>query len=310
MAHRKSNSIQSTLQTFLAISITPLYKTLLLVALVAFLALALILLFPLKAINTVTTGHSVTIEKDIAYGAHARHKLDVYKPTLIKPPNGYPMVVFFYGGSWNRGDRADYKFIGDALASRGIVTVVADYRLYPDVRYPEFLNDCAAALAYALKQLPALNADPKRVFVMGHSAGAYNAAMMAFDKHWLSAVGISSSSIAGFIGIAGPYDFLPMTNPDTQPVFFHPNYPKGSQPFEYVTGSSPRSFIGAAKVDNLVNPGKNSVRMASQLTQSGVPVTLKLYERVNHMTIAAAFAWPLRWLAPVLNDVVEFIDAR
>jgi acetyl esterase/lipase len=310
MARRQSNLIQSTLQTFLAISITPLYKTLLLGALVVFPALALILLFPLGAINTVTTGHSVRIEKDIAYGAHARHKMDVYKPTLIKPPQGYPMVIFFYGGSWNRGDRADYKFIGDALASRGIVTVIADYRLYPDVRYPEFLNDCAAALAYALRHLPEFSADPKRVFVMGHSAGAYNAAMMAFDKRWLSAVGKSSSSIAGFIGIAGPYDFLPMTNPDTQPVFFHPNYPKGSQPFEYVTGSSPRSFVGAAKVDNLVNPEKNSVGMANQLTQSGVPVTLKLYGRVNHMTIAAAFAWPLRWLAPVLNDVVEFIDAQ
>jgi acetyl esterase/lipase len=247
---------------------------------------------------------------ELTYGAHPRQKMDVYKPTLNKPAQGYPIVVFFYGGSWNRGNRADYKFIGDALASRGIVAVVADYRLYPEVRYPEFLIDCATALSVALSELPRLNVDPKRVFVMGHSAGAYNAAMVAFDRRWLSATGKSTSNIAGFIGIAGPYDFLPMTNLDTQPVFFHPNYAKGSQPFAYITSSSPRSFVAAAKSDHLVNPEKNSVALSNRLTELGVPATLKQYDRVNHMTIAAAFAWPLRWLAPVLDDVIEFIEAK
>ena len=263
---------------------------------------------PSATLNALTPSSTHSVTKAVAYGALPRQKLDIYKPAQAAAAGGYPVVVFFYGGSWNSGDRADYAFVGEALASRGVLAMVADYRVYPEVRYPDFLSDSALALAYGLKQAASLGGDLKRVFVMGHSAGAYNAAMLALDARWLKAAGHAPAELAGFIGLGGPYDFLPMTNVTTQPVFFHPNYPEGSQPVAYVNGTSPRSFIGAARKDSLVDPQRNSVALAGRLQAAGVPTTLKLYDRVNHVTLAAALSAPLRWLAPVLDDVMAFIE--
>ena len=258
-------------------------------------------------LNAVTNSSSYTLKSDIAYGKLPRQKLDIYTPTQTRPATGWPMVVFFYGGSWNTGARADYRFLAEALAGRGILTVVADYRLYPQVRYPDFLSDSAQALAYGLDQASRLGADPKRVFVMGHSAGGYNAAMLALDARWLKAAGHSPTELAGWIGLAGPYDFYPIVNPDAKPVFFHPNYPADSQPIGFTSADAPRSFLAAATDDPLVNPQRNTQQLASKLQAAGVPVTVKLYPRANHLTLIGAFAWPLHWLAPVLDDVQAFI---
>ena len=224
------------------------------------------------------------------------------------PAAGWPVVVFIYGGSWNTGERAQYQFVGEALASRGVLTLVADYRLYPEVRYPDFLSDSAKALAYGLDQAARLGGDPKRVFVVGHSAGAYNAAMLALDARWLNALGHGPNELAGWIGLAGPYDFYPIVNPDAKPVFFYPHYPPNSQPIEFVTRDAPRSFLAAAVDDSLVNPQRNTQQMADKLKAVGVPVTIKLYPRASHTTLVGAFAWPLRWIAPVLQDVRTFIE--
>jgi len=264
---------------------------------------------PIGALNALVPGDTHDLVRDVAYGPDTRDKLDIYRPRgAAAPAAGYPVVVFFYGGSWNRGDRADYKFVGEALAARGILTVLADYRLYPQVRYPDFLKDCAKALVWVQVHAKDYGGDPGRLFVMGHSAGAYNAAMLALDARWLVAEGLSPKVLSGWIGLAGPYDFLPMVNPDAKPVFNHPDYPPGSQPIDYASASSPRAFLGAATDDTLVNPERNSKQMAAKLRAAGVPVTLELYERANHITLVGAFARPLRWLAPVLEDVDKFVN--
>lgn len=275
----------------------------LMVACVGYAALA-----PVAVLNLLAATGGDLLTPPVTYGTLPRQRLDVYRPSVAAPPDGYPVVVFFYGGSWNRGERANYKFVAAALASRGVMTLVADYRLYPAVRYPEFLEDSAKALAYGLENAKALGGNPKRVFVMGHSAGAYNAAMLAFDARWLRPSGHSPTELAGFIGLAGPYDFLPIVNPDVKPVFFHPDYPPGTQVFEHVSAAAPRTFLGAARTDDLVDPQRNTVGLAGRLQAVGRPVTMQLYDRVNHMTLAAAFAAPLHWLAPVLDDVVAFIN--
>ena len=200
---------------------------------------------PVATLNALTARDSHTLEAGIAYGSDPRQRLDIYRPTRRAPAAGWPVVVFFYGGSWNEGERADYRFVAEALAARGILTLVADYRLYPQVRYPEFLHDSARALAYGFEHATRLGGDPQKVFVMGHSAGAYNAAMLALDARWLAATGHGPGELAGLVGLAGPYDFLPMTNPDTQPVFFHPNYPPGTQPLDHASRQAPRSFLAA-----------------------------------------------------------------
>jgi len=264
---------------------------------------------PAGVLNAIAALGSRQVASAVAYGPLPRQRLDVYAPAGAAPADGHPVVVFFYGGSWNRGERADYRFVGEALAARGVLTLVADYRLYPEVRYPDFLADCALALAWGLREAARLGGNPQRVFVMGHSAGAYNAAMLALDASRLAPTGYPPQALAGWIGLAGPYDFLPMSNPEARPVFFHPNYPPGTQPLAYAGAAAPRSFLGAAAQDELVNPQRNSVQLAQRLRAAGVVVDLRLYPRVNHLTLVGAIAAPLRWLAPVLDDVVGFIEA-
>ena len=269
---------------------------------------------PLGMLNGLTPTATYIAATGIEYGADPREKLDVYQPRprtdAQTPRDGYPVVVFFYGGTWVSGDRSDYKFIGEALAAQGIVTIVADYRLYPQIRYPDFLTDCARAVAWVQREVAHYGGNARRLYVMGHSSGAYNAAMLALDPRWLAAVGLSPSALAGWIGLAGPYDFLPMTNVEAQPVFYHPDYPAGSQPMDYASKAAPVTFLGVPGNDELVEPGRNTKQLAAKLRAAGVPVTLKVYARANHYTLIAVFARPLRGLEPVLNDVAAFVHGN
>ncbi len=248
-------------------------------------------------------------EAGIAYGPHPRMKLDVYRPLDTSGPA--PVVVFFYGGSWNAGRREDYLFVGAALAERGIVTVIPDYRLYPEVVYPAFLDDCAAAVAWAMDNAAAQGADPGRLHVAGHSAGAYNAAMLALDARWLGRLGRRTDRLAGLVGLAGPYDFLPIVNPDVKPVFNRPGVedpaPADSQPLRHVSAAAPRSLLIAARDAALVNPQRTNGGLAQALRDSGVAVDERYYDGVNHLTLVGAFGRPLRGLAPVIDDVAAFV---
>lgn len=259
-------------------------------------------------LNAITPSASKTVQTGVAYGALPRQQLDIYQPKAAAPAAGWPVVVFFYGGSWNTGERADYRFVGEALAARGVLALVADYRLYPEVRYPDFLLDSAQALAWGLSHAAQWGGNPQRVFVMGHSAGAYNAAMLALDARWLQPTGHSPAELAGWIGLAGPYDFFPTDNPDAQPVFFHPHYPSKAQPIDWIAPTAPPTFVGAPAKDALVSPERSTQQLAHKLQAAGVPVMLKSYPRASHVTLMASFGWPLRWIAPVLNDVDHFIQ--
>ena len=252
---------------------------------------------------------------NLPYGDQLRQKLDVYLPTQpvadkAMAAGGAPVVVFFYGGSWSSGNRADYRFVGEALASRGIVTVVADYQLSPEVRYPVFLQDSALAVRWAADNAQKYGADPSRIFVMGHSAGAYNAAMIALDKRWLGGVGLSPSRLAGWIGLAGPYDFLPIGDHQTQVAFEWPKTPPDSQALFHASSASPPALLLAPEKDSLVNTQRSTVGMAQRLKNSGVRVESELYDTVSHVTIVAAMASVLRSRAPVLERVTAFVQTN
>lgn len=258
------------------------------------------------AVLAALTRFSGRLETDLPFGPEARHRLDVYHARRTAGQTA-PTVLFYYGGSWNRGEKADYAFVGKALAARGITTVIADYRLYPEVRFPDFLHDCARAAAWALNHVEQLGGDARRVYVMGHSAGAYNAAMLALDSRWLGAHGASPRQWAGWIGMAGPYEFLPITNVDAQPVFFHPDYPPATQPIEQATAMAPPTLLLTANRDELVSPVRNSAALARRLAGLGVPVRHERFARVDHMTLIGALASPLNWLAPVADTIVDFV---
>ena len=261
---------------------------------------------PIKALNAIAPGgaqRSVGVE----YGDGPRQHVDIYKPAGLQ--GAAPVVLFFYGGSWNSGSREDYAFVGEALAGRGIVTLIADYRLYPEVRYPEFLRDNAAALAWAVDNVAEYGGDPQRIFLMGHSSGAYNAAMLALDPRWRTEVGVRDDVIKGWIGLAGAYDFLPIENPEVKPVFFHPHSPRDSQPINQVHAGAPPALLMAANDDDLVDPQRNSEGLARRLRDAGVPVQERYYSRPDHRTLVASLTWPLRWLAPTLDESVAFIHS-
>jgi acetyl esterase/lipase len=187
--------------------------------------------------------------------------------------------------------------------------MVIDYRLYPQVRYPDFLEDCARAVGYGLEHARELGADPHRVFLFGHSAGAYNAAMLALDPRWLRAVGHSPQELAGWVGLAGPYDFLPIEDPGVRLVFDWPGTSPDTQPINHVGDLSRPlpAFLGAAVHDTVVYPGRNSVPLRDKMKARGTPVTWRPYERPNHALLVGALAWPLTAFAPVLADTVAFM---
>ena len=255
----------------------------------------------------------------VAYGPLPRQRFDVYVPgTLIDEADkatGSPLVIFVYGGSWSRGSRRDYGFVGQALAARGFTVMVVDYRLYPDVRYPDFLQDCARAVGYGLEHARELGADPHRVFLYGHSAGAYNVAMLALDPRWLRAAGHSPDELSGWVGLAGPCNFLPIGDPGVKLVFdwpdTSPDTSPDTQPIHHVDDLARPlpAFLGAAQHDKIVYPAQNSEPLAERMKARGTAVTFKVYEYVNHSLLVGALSWPLTAFAPVLDDSVAFMRA-
>ncbi|ADU39970.1 alpha/beta hydrolase [Variovorax paradoxus] len=265
---------------------------------------------PIKVLNGLVPEDTYQFQGGIAYGAAPRQQLDVYQPLPATPParGARPLVVFFFGGTWTSGDRASYKFVGEALAARGAVVVIPDYGLSPAYTYPVFVRDSALAVKWALDNAAQLGADPKQVYVMGHSSGGYNAAMVALDDRWLGELGASPRQLAGWIGLAGPYDFLPIGDPQAQAAFNWPNTPRDSQPLAHASAASPRALLMAASKDNLVYPDRNTGQMAAALRAAGVPVQVRLFDNLSHVTLIGAFGKPIQWLGgPVLPPVMDFL---
>lgn len=260
---------------------------------------------PLTALNAITPDAAERTVRGLPYDPLSRQKLDIYIPSKANMPA--PVIVFFYGGNWNSGERADYAFVGEALASRGMLAIVADYRLYPEARYPQILQDAAAALAWTAREAPAYGGDPSRLFVMGHSAGAYNAAMLALDKRWLAEYGLTPQVLRGWIGLAGPYNFIPIQNPAVRPVFFYPDTPPASQPVNHVTAAAAPALLISPEKDEVVNPSRNTGQLAQAMRARSIQVEEFYFDSVSHPSLIASFAVPLRWLAPTLDTVAGFV---
>ena len=257
---------------------------------------------PLRTFDAVVPkdGGVVVAVRDTAFGADPRQRIDIYAP---RGRTGVlPMIVFIYGGSWDSGTKRGYAFVGRALAARGFVVAVPDYRLVPRVRFPAFLQDNAAAVRWVRAHAREVGGDPDRVVLAGHSAGAYDAAMLAMDPRWL---GADRRAVRGWIGLAGPYDFLPLDGPVTRAAFGGVPEPRDTQPVTFASEGDPPALLATGDKDTLVAP-RNSDALAARLTAAGVRVERRRYPGVGHVGLVTAIAKPFRGKAAVLDDMVAF----
>ena len=248
----------------------------------------------------------IAVRHDLPYAPGSRGKLDVYLPRQVGPDT--PVAVFIYGGSWQSGDRGFYRFVGATLASRGVLTVIPDYRVYPAVRYPDFLRDNALAVRFVKQHAREWGADPTRLFLIGHSAGAYNVAMLALDRRWLGEVGLDPRrDLAGVMGLAGPYDFLPLRDATLRIIFGPPDQRPDTQPINHVDGPpSPPLLLLAGDKDGVVDPG-NAARLAAAVQARGGVVETHTYPGIGHVGLLTAILAPFRHRASVLVAMVDFI---
>jgi acetyl esterase/lipase len=246
---------------------------------------------------------------NISYGSLPRQKLDVYRPRNA-PPNAR-VVIFFYGGVWKSGQKENYRFAGEAFTTQGFVAVLPDYRLYPEVTFPAFVQDGALAVRWVHDHIADFGGDPSRIYLMGHSAGAHIAALLTLDGHYLSDVGLDRSSIRATVGMAGPYWFEPF--PQDRGIFnMKPTDTKvdpAIEPLNFADGHAPPMLLMQGMRDTLVDP-QNAFALATLINHNGGHAKVIWYNDRGHKGVLIALASEFRWLAPVLRDASDFIRAH
>jgi acetyl esterase/lipase len=259
-------------------------------------------------LNATVSSDGYRIERDIAFGSDPRQRYDLYVP---EGANGSsPAVVFFYGGAWAGGRKKDYLFVGEALASRGYVVAIPDYRVFPQIRFPDFLADNAAAVAAVQKHLAARNLAVGKLALVGHSAGAYNAAMLALDPQWLAKAGVDRCfDISAVVGLAGPYDFLPLKGRNLQEIFGAAEPLAKTQPVALAQTPAPPMLLLAGRNDGTVLP-RNTLALAAAVEAAGGRAQTRIYDNVAHADIVASFAKLLRGNPPSLDDTDRFLAAN
>jgi acetyl esterase/lipase len=255
----------------------------------------------------------LAITRDVAYAEGDRHSLDVYAPRNSSAPR--PVVVFFYGGGWDSGAKADFAWVGAALARHGYVAVVPDYRIFPEVVWPKFLEDSAAAVRWAREHAASYGGDPSALVLMGHSAGAYNAVSLALDPRWLAGVGMDPRrDLRAAIGLSGPYDFLPLSRQRLMVIFGPEPQRPDTQPINHVDGKAPPLLLLTGDLDRTIDPPEND-RLAAKVRQKGGAITVIHYPLLDHGgTLDALAGLPAQTLsaraARVMDDISRFIAAQ
>ena len=243
-----------------------------------------------------------------SYGPLPRHKLDVWVPAR-RSAAPLPVIVFFYGGGWVSGNRGDYGFAGRAFAAKGFVTVVADYRLVPQVRFPAFLQDGALAIKWTRDHIASYGGDPTRISLSGHSAGAYQAAMLALDPHYLRDAGVDPKIVRAAALLATPADFYPFTEQRGRDALGAWPKPLETQPITFARANAPPMLLMHGTADTVVRPG-NSKRLTAKLKRLGAPVDLRLYPGKNHVDLVKSLSPTFRGTTPALADSVAFLAAH
>jgi acetyl esterase/lipase len=267
---------------------------------------------PPKALDVINAlypgdGGVVRVADDVPFREGERGRLDVYaKPQAAGARR--PVLVFFYGGGWAMGQRREYSFVAKAYAARGYVVVIPDYRLVPEVRFPSFIEDGAAAVRWTRDNIARFGGDPDRIVLAGHSAGAYIAVMLALDRRYLAAAGVDPGAVKAAAGLAGPYDFYPFVKKRSIDAMSRAPDPQATQPINFARADAPPLWLANGTIDTVVRP-RNAVRLAARQKQLGSRTTvLRLYEGRNHNDLIIAISKPFRRREPVLAESLAFFE--
>lgn len=261
---------------------------------------------PAMLLNTTVPRSTYRVQRDIPYGEGPRNKFDLYLPRLVVPPA--PVVLFFYGGAFRAGRKEEYRIVGEALARKGILTAVADYRIFPEGHFPDFLEDGARALAAVHARVAEFGGDPSRIFLCGHSAGAYISVMLAANPAYLRAANADVSFIRGVIAIAGRYHELPLGDSIAYEIFRGPARAE-TRPATYIDGKRPPILLLAGAKDSKQVLDSHHL-LAAHLRERSSAVEEGTYPKVGHMGIMVALAPGFRKLAPLRDDIVRFVNAN
>jgi acetyl esterase/lipase len=250
-----------------------------------------------------TTGAQLAAE-GIAFGSHGQ-SLDIWKPAEAAT-SPLPVVIFWYGGGWAKGDRASYAFAGRALAREGFLVVIPDYRKVPQVRFPAFLDDGAEAVAWVQQTIAKHGGDPKRIAFMGHSAGAYQSVMLALDAKRLTAAGVDLASVKAAVGLSGPYDFHPFTSKRSIDAMSQWPRPAETQPITFARADAPPLLLATSDGDTTVRV-RNAVNLAARLQGLGARAEVINYGPLSHEEVVMALSVPFRSKGTVLADSARFL---
>ncbi|MBL0319274.1 MAG: alpha/beta hydrolase [Alphaproteobacteria bacterium] len=257
-------------------------------------------------LNAVIPHSGYTLKQNIAYGNKSRQMLDIYIPQQQAASKA--VILFFYGGSWQHGSKDQYLFVAQSLASKGYITVIADYRLFPEYYFPDFVEDGAQAFVWLHHHIKEYGGNPDQLFIMGHSAGGHIAAMLSVNEQYIKAAGGERSWIKGMIGLAGPYDFLPFVDPNVKALFSKVT-DTNTQPITFVGPNTPPMLLLTGDADRDVLP-KNTLNLTTKLRQYHNPVSTHVYPGVTHKGIILALAHGFHKKAPVLDDIIAFIEGQ
>lgn len=250
-------------------------------------------------------GEQIIATKDVAYGAEGRQRLDIYRPANARSA---PVILFWYGGSWQHGAKDYYAFVGTTLARQGFVAILPDYRLAPDHPFPAFVEDAASAAHWAHDHAAEFGGNPARIYLSGHSAGGHSALMLALDPRYLQMVGMGPSDLAGVISLAGPTGIeqlrgkglkgvFPLDAPDESfsPIALASRHRTATPPFLLITG-----------LDDDVIYASNVARLAATIRAGSGQVAVKAYPDTGHLDLLLGFSDLLGAQSRVAADMARF----
>jgi acetyl esterase/lipase len=263
---------------------------------------------PVKVLNSLVPEAGYELVSAIEYGANPRQKLDIYLPKNSRTSEApKKVIIFYYGGNWDSGERADYKFAAEALVSQGYIVVIPDYRVYPEVLFPELMADPVSAAKWVKANIKNYNGDASKVFLAGHSAGAHIAVMMAINAEYLAVASLKPNDFVGIVGLAGPYDFLPLKSDRLKTIFGHEAAQWKSQPINFVDGKNPPLLLAVGMKDGTVWP-RNSINLAKKIKENNGQVEVVEFANYGHVDMVAKLAKPLRGNGELLKPIAAFID--